>query len=62
VVWNPARINPGPMRSGYTSARVPAVTLTPEDCLSAEPAGPPFCPATPGASPTGTPDASSPLA
>jgi hypothetical protein len=35
------------MRNGCTNGRAPTVTLTPEDCRSAEPAGPPFCPRRP---------------
>ena len=32
VGWNPARMNPGPMRSGWASGQEPPVTPTPEDC------------------------------
>ena len=53
VAWNLARINPGPTRSGYTGGRAPAATPTPEDCPSAEPAGPPPCSPRPPPTPTG---------
>ena len=53
VVWNPASMTPGPTRSGWASGRTPTATPALEDCPCAERAGPPFCPATPGSSPTG---------
>ena len=33
--WNPARMNPGPTRSGSASGQAPRVTPTPEGCPSA---------------------------
>ena len=35
VAWNPARMNPGPTRSGCACGRVPRVTPTPEGCPAA---------------------------
>ena len=37
VVWNPERMNPGPMRSGFAGG--PAPRVTPEGCPSAESTG-----------------------
>jgi hypothetical protein len=60
VVWNPARMNPGPTRNGCPSGRAARMTPTPDDCPSAEPAGPPFCSPRPAPAQPGTPEATSP--
>ncbi|HUY44704.1 MAG TPA: hypothetical protein VMV92_03105 [Streptosporangiaceae bacterium] len=44
VVWNSARMHPGPMRSGCTDGGRRRVTLTPDGCPSAEPTDPPCSP------------------
>jgi hypothetical protein len=37
MVWNPARMNPDPMRNGCPSGPAPAATPAPKDCLFAQP-------------------------
>ena len=60
VGWSPARMTPGPMRDGCASVRAPRVTLTPEGCPCAGPAGSPVCPPRPAPARRGTPEATLP--
>jgi hypothetical protein len=58
VKWNPARMTPGPTRSGWASSRAPTGTPAPEDSPPGRLAA--VLPAPPGVGPTGTPEATLP--